>query len=117
LIILTNFSGCPFPVLVLDTLHQIALVCSRFKVTFLANASDEKITTGESIISSISRATKYFEDAGTGPKELELFWYNGARYGRVDVMEWANRQGHAWVWTNKRLRWSNVDKQVCIRAA
>ena len=92
---------------------------SRFKVAYLANTSDEKVTTGESVTSSISRATKYFEDAGTGSEQLELFWYNGARYGRVDIMEWAHRQGYARVRNNAQFqwRWRDVGKQVCIRAA
>ena len=116
LIILTNFSGC---------LSWCWTLCinrsglSRFKVAYLANTSDEKVTTGESVTSSISRATKYFEDAGTGSEQLELFWYNGARYGRVDIMEWAHRQGYARVRNNEQFqwRWRDVGKQVCIRAA
>jgi len=42
----------------------IACVCSQFKIAYLANVSDEMNTSGESVTSSISRAEKYFEDAG-----------------------------------------------------
>lgn len=68
----------------------IALVCSRFKIAYPTNAtSDETVTSGESVTSSISCAEKYFEDAGTDSEQLEFFWYNATRYGRLDVMEWA----------------------------
>ena len=67
----------------------IALVCSRFKIAYPTNASDETVTSGECVTSSISCAEKYFEDAGTDSEQLEFFWYNATRYGRLDVMEWA----------------------------
>ena len=83
----------------------IAPVCSRFKYVYLTTVSDEKITNGECITSSISRAEKYFEDAGTNTKQLIFFWYNvSTRYGHVDVMEWAHTQGHSRVWNAQFLR-------------
>jgi len=81
----------------------IALVHSKFKSAYLANVSDQKITSGESVTSSILRAEKYFENAGTDTEQLRLFWLNVARYGRVDVMGWAHEQGYSRVW-NQRFR-------------
>ena len=83
---------------------------------YLANVSDEMITTGESITSSISRAEKYFEDAGTDAEQLRFFWCNVARYGHVDVMEWAHRQGYSQLWY-EQFHWSNFGTQVCMKAA
>jgi len=91
----------------------IFLVCSRFKIAYLANVSNEKLTTDESVTSSISCAEKYFEDAGTGSGHLIFCWYNLARYGRVDIMEWARRQGYARV-RNEQLY---VSTEVSRRAA
>ena len=76
----------------------VALVCSRFKIAHLANVGDEMITSGESVTSSILRAEKYFEDAGTDSEQLEFFWYYVAGYGLVDVMAWAHRQGYSLGW-------------------
>ena len=76
----------------------IALVCSRFKIAYLANVKGRKITNGESATSSISRAEKYFEDVGTDPTQINdilFLWKNLARYGRVDVMEWAHHAGYS----------------------
>ena len=73
----------------------IASVCSRFKTAYLANVSDDMCTSGESVTSSISRAEKYFEDAGTNVVQLEIFWYNVARYGCVDVMALAHHAGYS----------------------
>jgi len=94
----------------------IALVCSRFKIAYLANDSDEMITTAESVTSSISRAEKYFEDAGTDYEQLRFFWCNVARYGRVDVMEWAHQQGYSRVWS-EQFHGRIVGYQVCMKAA
>jgi hypothetical protein len=52
----------------------------------------KKITTGESVTSSVSCVQKYFEDEGTGKEQLMFFWVNAIRYGRVNVMQWANQQ-------------------------
>ena len=94
----------------------VALVCSRFKIAHLANVGDEMITSGESVTSSILRAEKYFEDAGTDSEHLIFFWLNVTRYGRVDVMEWAHREGYSRVW-NEGFRGRNVGDQLCRRAA
>ena len=77
----------------------------------LANVGDEMINTGESCTSSISRAKAYFEDAGTDSEQLIFFWYNIVRYGRVDVMEWAHRQGYARVW-DAQFHGSNVGEPI-----
>ena len=63
------------------------------------NTHFKKITTGESVTSSVSCAKKYFEDEGTGEDELQFFWFNAARYGRIDVMEWAHQQEFSDVWS------------------
>ena len=94
----------------------IALVCSRFKVAYLANGSNEMYTRGESVTSSISRAEKYLEDAGTNSEQLTIFWYNVTRYGRVDFMEWAHREGYSRMW-NERFQGGNIGNQVCMRGA
>jgi len=95
---------------------SIALVCSRFKIAYLANVSDEMITTGESVTSSILRAEKYFEDACTS-EQLRYFWCSVARYGRVDVIEWAHRQGYSRIWNERFFHWNNCECQVCMKAA
>ena len=63
------------------------LACKMFLKAAEDNKHFKKITTGESVTSSVSCARKYFEDEGTGYDQLEFFWFNAARYGRVDVME------------------------------
>jgi len=94
----------------------IALIHSTFKIAYLANVSDNKITSGESVTSSILRAEKYFEDSGTDTEQLEFFWLDVARYGRVDIMAWAHEQGKSRVW-NERFCGRNIGNQVCRRAA
>jgi hypothetical protein len=58
-------------------------------------ANDEKVTCMKSVTSSISCAEKYFADEGIGDQQLRLFWCNAARYGRLEIMKWARRQGYA----------------------
>lgn len=80
----------------------IAPVCSRFKKVYLTTVSDERITNGESITSSISRAEKYLEEAGSDIKKIAFFWYSAARYSRLEVMEWAHQRGYSHVWEERR---------------
>ena len=93
----------------------IALVCSKFKIAYLANVSERKITSGKSVTSSISCAEIYFEDVGANIRQLEFFWLNVARFGRVDVMTWAYRQGYSWVW-NKQCRYPCVHESCRVWA-
>jgi len=55
-----NCWGFPTPFL-----EFIALVCKRFKTTYLARVSDAMMTNWESITSSISCAQKYLEETDT----------------------------------------------------
>jgi len=48
--------------------------------------SFKKITTGGSVTSFISCVQKHFEDEGADTEQLQFFWFNAARYGRVEVM-------------------------------
>mmetsp|Transcript_21574 Transcript_21574/g.31932 ORF Transcript_21574/g.31932 Transcript_21574/m.31932 type:complete len:121 (+) Transcript_21574:141-503(+) len=66
--------------------HGIA--CQIFLRDSELNPHFKKITTGESVTSSVS-CTKYFEDKGKGTRREQplFFWVNVARYGRVDVKE------------------------------
>jgi len=68
------------------------LACKLFLKASEKNSHCKKITTGESVTSSVSCVQKYFEDVGTGKKQLEFFWTNAIRYGRVNVMQWAHQQ-------------------------
>jgi len=84
------------------------------------NKHFKKITTGESVTSSVSCAMKYFQDKGTDIDQLVFFWYNAARYGRVDVMEWARNQGYSDVWTQDNdddFRVSSIGSFTCAIAA
>jgi len=82
------------------------------------NPRFKKITTGESITSFISCAKKYFEDEGTGTKQLQFFWCNAARYGCVDVMEWAHKQGRGYSANWGQLGcFHNIGASACGRAA
>jgi len=93
------------------------LACKMFLRTSKLNTYFKKITTGESVTSSVSCAKKYFEDEGTGKDKLEFFWDNAARYGRVDVMEWARQQGyHQHVYVDLE-KFSYIGKNTCRRAA
>ena len=96
----------------------IAPVCKRFKTVYLTHVSDEKITTGESCTSSISRARPYFAHKGKLSKRLALFWWFNTRYGRLGVMEWAHRRGYSRIW-QKQVK--NADCTfgpiICSRAA
>ena len=58
-------------------------------------ANDEKVTSMKIVTYSISCAEKYFADEGTGDKQLRLFWCSAAKYGRLEIMKWARRQGYA----------------------
>ena len=49
------------------------LACKMFLKASEVNPGYRKMTTRESVTSSISCAQKYFEDAGTGDEELEYF--------------------------------------------
>lgn len=96
----------------------IAPVCKRFKTVYLTHVSDEKITTGESCTSSISRARPYFAHKGKLSKRLALFWWFNTRYGRLGVVEWAHRRGYSRIW-QKQVK--NTDCTfgpiICSRAA
>ena len=82
--------------------RDMPLACKMFLSASELNPHFKKITTGESVISSISCAKKFFQNEGTDTKELEFFWYNAARYGRVEVMVWAYWKGYSAVWTQER---------------
>lgn len=88
----------------------IALVCSRFKIAYLAHVSDDLVTTGDSVTSSMSRAKKYLEDAGTEIEKIALFWHSAARYGRLEVMEWAHQNGYSFMW--QTVNWQGLE---CLR--
>ena len=68
----------------------------------------------ESVTSSVSCAKKYFEDKCTGLKQDEFFWYNAARYGRLEVMEWARLQGYSVAW---KIGWFYIGPKTCAKAA
>ncbi len=53
----------------------------------------KKVTSMESVTSSISCAMKYFEDEGADTEQLQFFWFNAARYGHVEVRGWAHQHG------------------------
>jgi len=95
--------------------HGIA--CKMFLTASEKNPGFKTITTGESVTSSVSCATKYFEDEGTGIKQLRFFWLNAARYGHLDVMEWAHEQGYSAVWTQRYDHdwWGSC--RICQKAA
>ena len=76
----------------------IALVCSRFKIAYLAHVSDDLVTTGDSFTSSMSRAKNYLEGAGREIEKIALFWRSAARYGRLEVMEWAHQHEYSFMW-------------------
>ena len=76
------------------------LACKTLLRASELNKHFKMITTGESVTSSVSCAKEYFQDEGTGAEQLQFFWYNAARYGRRDVMEWAHGQGYSAVWND-----------------
>jgi hypothetical protein len=91
---------------------MILQASQRFAVD---DSSYRKITTGESVTSSVSCAKEYFEDVGTaGQEQLRFFWLNAVRYGRVDVMEWA----HAWMQEqNINHMFGSICLKACTKAA
>ena len=91
------------------------LACKMFLKASEVNKDFKKITTGESVTSSISCAKKYFEDKGTGKEILTFFWENAARYGRVEVMDWAHQQGYSTVW-NPYVG-ESIGSKTCAKAA
>jgi len=54
------------------------LACKQFLKAAEENKHFKKITSGESVTSSVSCARKYFEDEGTGNDQLKFFWFNAA---------------------------------------
>ena len=90
------------------------LACKTFLRASECNKHFKKITTGESVTSSVSCAKKYFEDKCTGLKQDEFFWYNAARYGRLEVMEWARLQGYSVAW---KIGWFYIGPKTCAKAA
>ena len=55
-------------------------------------------------------------------EELLFFWYNAARYGRVEVMEWAHQQGYSRLWENTDYLFMGEfegchDHNICKQAA
>ena len=92
--------------------------CKIFLEANLSGASDMKITSMESVTSSVSRARQYFDDVGTGTDQLKLFWYGAARYGRVKLMEWALQQRYAHVWFEKEgYQRISIGAKICSKAA
>ena len=88
------------------------LACKTLLGSYLASVSDKKITKGESITSTISCAQQYFEDVGTGTDQLVFFWFNAARYGRVEVMEWAHQQGYSRIWKDVEVDVYNICREA-----
>ena len=96
----------------------IAPVCRRFKSIYLDRVSDKKITTVERATLSISRARTYLEhtEGDEFDDRSRTFWYCVARYGRVEVMEWAHQRGHSSVW-NTKVDYRSIDVETCKMAA
>ena len=69
----------------------------------------------KSVTFSISCAEKYFADEGTGYEQLKIFWCSAARYGRLEIMKWAHREGYARVWSKKDESYA-ADNAVVIAA-
>jgi hypothetical protein len=61
---------------------------------------------------------KYFDNRGIGVGEqLVFFWGNVARYGRVDVMEWAIEQGYSSFWNQRRNYYEYFGANICAKSA
>ena len=100
----------------LDTVLQLAR-CSSEPAN-LTSQHFKKITTGEIGTSSISCAQKYFQDERTSKEKLVFFWANGAaRYGRIEVMEWAHQQGYSAAWEQKHDWQGSNGPHTCQKAA
>lgn len=85
----------------LDTSGTLLQLCKLFLTAILAGNDNEKVTTRESVTSSISCAKQYFDDIGADDERLKFFWNSAARCGGVQqVMEWAFEQGYSRVWEN-----------------
>jgi len=97
------------------------LACKMFLRASELSQHFKKITTGESVTSSVSCAKKFFSDKGTGKDQLEFIWLNAARYGRVDVMEWAHEQGYSAIkreeWQPWLGCWNPFGAHTCKKAA
>ena len=92
------------------------IACKMFLQANLTVNGDKKITNTKNVTSSISCARQYFDDQGTGTEQLRLFWYSAARYGRVDVMEWAYQQGYSRVWKERYMH-AYIGEKICAVAA
>ena len=102
--------------------RNAGIACKLFLEASGTAGSDEKVTSMKIVTSSISCAEKYFEDAeGTTTtnttEELKLFWYSAARYGRLEIMKWAHRQGYARVWSEEASNFNIATAVICFRAA
>ena len=93
------------------------LACKMFLRASELNQHFTKITTGESVTSSISCAKRYFQDKGTGKAQFLFFWENAARYGRLDVMEWAHQQGYSAAWNLERYPFHSIGSIVCKKSS
>jgi hypothetical protein len=93
------------------------LACKMFLKASEVNPGYRKITTGESVTSSISYVKMYFEDAGTGDKDLAFFWYSAARYGRVEVMQWAHQAGYTAIWNQENEYDGYIEFDIYAKAA
>jgi len=76
----------------MDTLDTTVLLPAR------CSSEPANLTNISKRSSSVSCAKKYFQDEGTGIEQLVFFWESAAKYGCVDVMEWAHRQGYSAAW-------------------
>jgi hypothetical protein len=87
------------------------LACKQFLKGSEKNPHFKKITSGESVTSSISCARKYFEDEGTGSDQVKFFWINAAKYGRIREMQWARQEEYSAVFIEK------FGVLICAKAA
>ena len=94
------------------------IACKMFLKASEQQPDFKKITTSESVCSSIKCVQKYFEDEGTGKEQLLFFWYSVVRHDRVGIMRWADERLYTTSVDDEGDTFIlNMDMGICSHAA
>jgi len=70
--------------------------CRTFREGYLSmNSIVDTTTTAKNIVSSVSCAELYLQEAGTDIKRIRVILDGAAAYGRVEILEWAHYRGYS----------------------
>jgi len=60
---------------------------------------------------------EYFEDEGTDEDQFQFFWYSAARYGHLEVMQWAHQQGYSAAWNLDHVWGGYIGANTCAKTS